>query len=184
MRIYSIIPCLHDNTGHHYTYHTTLSKVFKINNWENIKLIPKQTKLKNLKNDWKKVLFLHQAKKKKSFYNNFLKPLFNFFPLFKLLKQIKKDKTDINVCFFEYFTISHLLALYLAFFVTKTKCSIWLLYRTEKEQLFLNGKIHKILHQKIKNIIEKKNLSFFTDSSLVAEQLEAFFLSKFHIEVL
>lgn len=181
MKIFSLIPCLFDETGHHFVYHKTFSDVLKINNWKHLKYIPKKSILKDLSKDWEKKLVLHQGSSKKSLWRNFFKPLLNFFPFFNILWKIKKNEETEKAIFIEYFTISHLLALYLAFLFTKTKCYLWLLYRTDLDQVVLKGKVHRVLHKKISKIIGKKNLIFFTDSELLSEQLATFFEKKFNV---
>ncbi|NGX56917.1 MAG: hypothetical protein K1060chlam5_01170 [Candidatus Anoxychlamydiales bacterium] len=179
MYVYSLIPCLYDETGHHFIYHKTFSEALKINNWKHIKYIPKECQIANLSKDWKRKLILHRGSKKKSLWNNFFKPFLNFFPFFKILWKIKKKRGEQEVLFLEYFTLAHLIALFFAFFVVRPKCLLWLLYRTDLNQVILKGKAHKILHKLIMKTIGEKNLIFFTDSELLSEQLETFFNKKF-----
>ena len=179
--IYSIIPCLNDLTGHHFSYHVAFGEALKKNKWTHVKIIPKKCQILNLPRDWKRALILHEGSKNKNLWNNFVKPFSNFFPLLNLFWKIKK-KTKLKRAFFlEYFTLSHLFALYLAVFFTRPKCSFWLLYRTDLDQIVFKGKIHKILHKLLIKIIGENRLTLFTDSELLSSQLENFFKTKFFV---
>ncbi|NGX28421.1 MAG: hypothetical protein K940chlam1_00600 [Candidatus Anoxychlamydiales bacterium] len=181
MNIYSLIPCLYDLTGHHFSYHLAFGEALKKNKWTHLKIIPKTCQIVDLPRDWKRALILHEGSKNKNLWNNFIKPFLNFFPFLKLFWKIKKKNQLKNVFFLEYFTLAHLFALYLAVFFTRPKCCLWLLYRTDLDQIIFKGKIHKILHKLLIKILGKKNLTFFTDSELLSFQLEKFFEAIFFI---
>lgn len=180
--VYSFIPCLYDEVGHHYSYHLSLSEIFKRNDWQDIKFIPRECNIKNLSGNWEKKLILYQGGSKKSVWKNFLKPFFNLYPFLKILLKIKKDKINTKIFFFEYFSIIHLLAFYLALIFSRPKNSkLWILYRTDLDQIIFKGKFHKFLHVLILKILHDKNICFFTDSDLLKVQLEDFFEKKFNV---
>ena len=181
MKIYSLIPCLNDLTGHHFSYHLAFGEALKKNHWTHLKIIPKKCNILNLPRDWKRALILHEGSKNKNCWNNFIKPFFNFLPFLKFLRRLKKKEKIKAACFLEYFTLAHLFALYLAIFFTRPKCSFWLLYRTDLDQIIFKGKIHKILHKLLIRIVGEKNLIFFTDSESLASQFENFFKTKFFV---
>ncbi|MBI5346642.1 MAG: glycosyltransferase [Chlamydiae bacterium] len=179
MKIYALVPCLYNEVGHHYSYHLAMTKAMRLNGWEYIKLIPKRSILNNLGPDWQKTLSLHGGQK--GIWNNFFKPLANFPPFFKLFFRLKKPNNN-QVVFLEYFTIIHLmLASFLIFFI-RPKIQLWLLYRTDLDQIIFKGKAHRFLHVLLKKALKKQNVKLFTDSELLAKQLSSFF--KKNVQVL
>lgn len=179
MKIYALVPCLYNEVGHHYSYHLAMTKAMRLNDWEYIKLIPKRSVLNNLGPDWQKTLFLHSGQK--GIWNIFFKPLANFIPFFKLFFHLKKQK-DNQAVFLEYFTIIHLMLVTFLMFFIRPKVELWLLYRTDLDQIIFKGKAHKFLHVLLKKALKKQNVKLFTDSELLAKQLSPFF--KKNVEVL
>ncbi len=176
MIMYSFIPCLLDETGHHFNYHDCVGKALKVLKVQHIKYIPKNVKLKELSEEWKKEIIGLGGKK--SFINNLIKPLGNIIFLYKLFRGIKKNDT---IFFIEYFTVVHLFTIFIACFFSRTKVNLWILYRTDLDQLICNGKFHYFLHVGLRKICRIPKIKIFTDSALLQEELDSFFKQKSYL---
>ncbi|OGN66143.1 MAG: hypothetical protein A2888_02600 [Chlamydiae bacterium RIFCSPLOWO2_01_FULL_28_7] len=170
--IYSIIPSLENKIGHFFEYNRAFSEAAKINQWKCIKIIPKDCEIGLLSSDWVKKLYKMDPQKK-------LKNLRNFLPFFKIIKKLKKEKKP--VLFMEDFNIQTLILVFICVLLLRPKIKFWLLHRFEYDVMILKGKISLFFSYLIEFCIGKNNMTYMTDSTLIAKRNGYLFKRKFYV---
>ncbi len=176
-KIYAFVPCLLDEKGHHFNYHDYVGRAFESIKIKYIKIIPKVVKIKDLDNSWQKKI--HGLNGKKTLYNNFIKPLYNILFFIRFFKKIKTEEN--NIIFLEYFTIMHLFSIFISLFLSRKKVNLWILYRTDLNQLVMEGKLHYFLHKMLKKVIGYEKINIFTDSLSLSHKFQKFFKQNIHV---
>lgn len=175
MKILAILPNLKDEVGHIYSYHIAVSRAVSLNHWDYIALVPRNCSM-NLPVGWEKGLCSIDWEKKRKWYEKFF-GLKNIVPL---IHSLKKNNEKNCAVFLEHFTLVDLFSLFLAFCCFRPKMQLWILYRYATYQMKMGGKIHRFLH-KLFQFRLKNRLFLFTDSELLAKDLEKVFFREIGI---
>ena len=180
MKVWSIIPMLRFEEGHPYGYNLAVGRACRINNWMHGALVPSSCLIDALPPTWKKVLaddfFTEKGCKiiEKKPIEKALTLIKSIKPLCSNLYLIKKEKGQ-KVLFMEQFFLGQILAFGFCIFFVNPRSQVWLLHRYSIRQMGFKSKIYHIVHKLIEIRCGKKNLKLLCDSSLLAEDLRAYF---------
>jgi hypothetical protein len=180
MKVWSVIPMLRFEEGHPYGYNLAVGRACNINNWMHGALVPASCAIEKLPETWKKILAddFFTEKGCKIIWKTPSEKAFTLFksikPLCSALCMIKKEKGH-NVIFLEQFFLGQMLAFGFSALFINPKCQIWLLHRYSVKQMGFKSKVYHFIHKLIELRCGKKNLKLLCDSTLLSEDLKAYF---------
>jgi len=162
--IYSLMFGLNDYVGHIYQYHSSISKICKINSWEHIGLVPKDCKI-DIPKSWKNVL-AKGGWENKSLKQNLVSSWKNFL----FLKKFLRDRKSNDVLFLEHFSVFNIFSLVLSLLFTRPNCQFWVLHRFVFPKYGIKTVLYKVFHWLVKKKVGREHLVLLTDSDLLAKE--------------
>ncbi|MBI3508850.1 MAG: hypothetical protein HY069_04385 [Chlamydiia bacterium] len=171
--LYSLLPSLHDESGHVAIYNHSVSQAARTNGWKHISLIPKNCQIQAPPKTWIRALhFNTQIMGTFSVVERLLRPFFgNLLFFFYFLRKLRTKKA---VLFLEYYTLPVLAALAVALFCIRPKVQFWHMIRFAPGQLKTGGKIHRLLQKLFDWGIGKNGTVLLSDSEPIAKELSLF----------
>ncbi|MBI3508852.1 MAG: glycosyltransferase [Chlamydiia bacterium] len=155
MKYISLLPDLQSQVGHILDYHLALKEALARRGYSHEAWVPRACQI-DLPASWSKLLL-----NPKRLYCNSRAH-------FLALQQVADPQNSI--LFLEHFRLIDLFALFWGLVFQKHRWKIWLLHRYSPLQMKCHGKLHALAYKFLRL---KADLTFLTDSELLAEQLQS-----------